>query len=96
MIYFSFRLANPFVIRDDDYLHTISKHGRLTKNKFWEIEFHKSSDTIINFGIDLSFRRSHSGFNIWFGLLGYWGSFEIYDRRHWNSKNNCWETCEDE
>lgn len=91
MIYFNFRLSNPFLFRDDDYIHTRSRGGRITEHKSWEIEFHKSTDTIINFGIDLSFRRSHAGFNIWGGMLGYWVSFEIYDNRQFNYENNFWE-----
>lgn len=94
MIYFNFRLSNPFV--REKYYDSKSIFGKLTKNKVWEFELHKNPETIINFGIDLSFRRSHSGFTIWFGLLGYWGSFELYDRRHFNSTNNRWEEYEEE
>lgn len=97
MIYFNFRLANPFSVREDEYINKLSNYGRIrwTKNKSWEFEFHKSSGMIINFGIDLSFKRCHAGVCVWFGLLGYWVSFEIYDNRHWNYKDNCWENVED-
>lgn len=96
MIYFNFRLSNPFARDCEDFNNTKTLFGKLTKNKVWEIESHKNSETIINFGIDLSFRRSHAGICIWGGLLGYCFSFEIYDRRHYNYKDNCWEVYEDE
>lgn len=94
MIYFNIRLSNPFT-KDDEYYKTKSIFGRLSKNKNWEIELHNSPDNLFCLGCDIGFRRSHSGICIWFGLFRYWFSFEIYDSRHWDYKNNCWESVEE-
>ena len=90
MIYFNFSLVNPFC-KDSSYRQIFTKNGRITKNKFWEIEFSRNPRTLFSIGSILTFRQSHSGLTIEFGLLGYLFLFEIYDGRHWNYVDNCWE-----
>lgn len=93
MIYFNFDLSNPFC-KDDSYSHIFIKNGNITKNKFWEIEFACHPRTLFSVGFSLTFKQSHSGFNFNFGFFGYLMKFDIYDNRHWDYVNNCWEEVE--
>ena len=90
MIYFNFSLVNPFC-KDSSYRRMFIKNGGITKNKFWEIEFSRNPRTLFSIGFSLTFRQSHSGLTIEFGLLGYLFLFEISDSRHWDYVNNRWE-----
>lgn len=50
-------------------------------------------------GIELDFGyifkgQDHAGPEIAISLLGYTLSAQIYDRRHWDHDNNCWENSE--
>lgn len=71
------------------------KSGSLFKipNKFWEINFVKlqSSNNILDFNIGLTTNCDHSGLLISFTLFNYYAHFQIYDNRHWNSEQNCYE-----
>lgn len=93
MIYFHFSLSNPFCKLTSNR-QTFTKNGRITKNKFWEIEFDRLPRTLVSIGFSLTFKQSHSGFTVDFGLFGYWCMFQIYDSRHWDYVNNCWEETE--
>ena len=90
MIYFTFSLVNPFC-KDSSYRQIFIKNGGITKNKFWEIDFSRNPRTLFSIGVILTFRQSHSGLTIEFGLLGYLFMFEILDHRHWNYLENVWE-----
>lgn len=92
MIKFNFCLSNPF--GNNSYNTIFLKNGNITKNKFWEIEFHRNQRTLFSIGFTLTFKQSHSGLSFDFGLFGYWFMLEIYDNRHWNYDNNCWEETE--
>lgn len=93
MIHFKFGLFNPFSKTKFDPCFGFNKHGKLSKYKSWEIEYERTN-VIINFGFELSVRRSHAGISLWVGLLGHSVSFEICDDRHWDYDNNCWEVYE--
>ena len=94
MIHFNFSSSNPFC-KDSSYRQIFIKNGGITKNKYWEIEFNRYPRTLFSIGFSLTFRESHSGVNIAFGLFGYWFMFQIYDSRHWNFIGNCWEENEE-
>jgi len=51
--------------------------------KFWELQIYFSAD-IINVGVDITARQSHSGMRLCLGLLGVTVEFTIYDSRHWS------------
>ena len=90
MIYFNFSLSNPFC-KPTSNRQIFTKNGRITKNKFWEIELGRYPRYLFSIGFSLTFRESHSGFSFDFGLFGYWFMFQFYDSRHWNYLENVWE-----
>jgi hypothetical protein len=51
--------------------------------KFWELQIYFSAD-VIDIGIDITARQSHSGIRLCLGLLGVTVEFTIYDSRHWS------------
>lgn len=89
MIDFNFAISNPFSNTSSHIFFV--KHGKINKNKSWELESYRFPKILFSFNIDISFRQSHSGFGFSFGLFGYCIIFVLYDNRHWNYENNCWE-----
>jgi len=88
MINLSFNIRNPWSSR---FVTIFSKSGKTPfANKFWELEFLKTSD-IIGFQFNLTTRQSHAGLYVSIALFGYALVFNFYDSRHWDGKNNCWE-----
>jgi hypothetical protein len=88
MIYFGFNIVNPRSKRWDN----VWCHAYKTpfKNKFIELELVKDT-SIVAFTFKLSHWTDHGGLYIDLGLVGYNISFNFYDSRHWDHKNNCWE-----
>lgn len=69
-----------------------NKSGSFTKNKHWEIELTKYSNYFLGIRLDACWRgRDHAGFSVELMLLGYCFHVNIYDSRHWDYENNCWE-----
>lgn len=68
-------------------------HTRLFQNKYFEFQtdFPHDSDY---FNIHLKWKKEsdHAGISFYFEVFGFSLSAEIYDNRHWNYENNCWET----
>jgi hypothetical protein len=52
--------------------------------KFWELQVYFSAD-IIDVGVEITARQSHSGIRLCLGLLGVAVEFTIYDSRHWSN-----------
>jgi len=72
--------------------------GRISDHKSLEMQF--MTDLYI-FGIDLDFSHvfkgtDHAGPEIALSLLGYTFNIHIYDDRHWDHGNNCWEVYPEE
>ena len=63
------------------------------ENKFIELQIYKDF-TLMSFMINWTIRQSHAGLDLEIGILGYCVHFNFYDSRHWDDKNNCWETYE--
>lgn len=88
MINFYFVLSNPFSER---FRVVYGKSGKtLISHKFWEFNIHKSN-SILEVWFKFSIREDHAGLNFDFGLLGWGVNFVIYDNRHWDDENECWE-----
>lgn len=89
MIYLSFSLRNPWWARKHACLKDFVIE--VNKNKTIELGFYKN-DSIIGGGFSFTVKQSHAGFTWDLELLGYLIDFVFYDNRHWDSKNNCWES----
>jgi len=61
-----------------------------TQYKFWETQIYKGSD-IIDLFLRATAKQSHAGIHIGVGLVGFNMEFQIYDNRHWNDKDDCWQ-----
>jgi hypothetical protein len=91
MISFSFNLRNPFVDRFKNLWNR--SYDTLLKNKCIEIEVIED-DCLISFRFSWTIQQDHAGLDLEMGVLGYQLHFNLYDMRHWNYENNCWEIYE--
>ena len=93
MFYFNFRIKNPFKTKDFNQIDYIEYDKKLTKNKCLEIQFTRwRADTIFGFDVDAQWIGiSHGGLGFSIDLLGYFFNIKIYDHRHWDYDNHCWE-----
>ncbi len=91
MINLCFVLSNPFSNR---FGGVYEKSGKTwMPNKFWELGVYKTN-SIILFTFNFTIRGDHAGLKFDFGILGLDINFMIYDNRHWDYDNDCWETYE--
>lgn len=90
-MYFQFSLRNYFKKKNVfDNLWVFFKH--LSKNKNIEIELLKSNNYWFKVELDGSFiGQDHAGIFFEISLASYCLTLNLYDSRHWDSKNNCWE-----
>ena len=87
MIYFNVNIRNPWTGRFENVKNWA---GRITKNKWWEIEILKT-DNLFRFEFQYTIRQDHAGTSIELGLLGWEFHANIHDSRHWDYTNNRWE-----
>lgn len=88
-----FNISNPF---KDIAKIFWDKHWywdkKLSNHKFFEIETFVDSEHILEFQMDLRLNgRDHAGPSITLTLFSLGVSARIYDHRHWDYENNCWE-----
>lgn len=90
MIYFNLNLRNPWWI---DRFKNIKVWCWKTpwKHKFTEIQIIQN-DNLFRLEFEITTRQDHAGSNLELGLFGYEIHFTFYDNRHWNYKENCWES----
>jgi hypothetical protein len=88
MIYFGFNITNPWSKRWENVWNCV--YNTPFNHKFIELEIIKDA-CIVSCSFKLTTRTDHSGLYMDLGLLGYNFSFNFYDSRHWDYKNNCWE-----
>ena len=76
-------------------MKSISNSWLLSKHKAIEIEFTNEADP---FKIFIGYRTKgdHAGFRFVIALFGYDASFNLYDTRHWDYENDCYEIYEKE
>lgn len=92
MINFYFVLSNPFSER---FNVVYEKSGKTwMPHKFWEFSVQKDN-SILKGWFEFSVRKDHAGLNFEFGLFGWGVNFMLYDHRHWDDENNCWENYEE-
>lgn len=67
---------------------------QLSEHKFLEIECHYMQDFNDWFRFDIHWSRKgdHAGFESSFDIVGLYGTFHIYDHRHWDYVKDCWNS----
>jgi hypothetical protein len=88
-----FTIKNPFKVASVEQTDYIEYDRKITTNKSVEVQFSKwPAHTMFNIGLDtVWFGQDHGGIGINIELLGYYFSAKIYDIRHWDYENHCWE-----
>jgi len=66
-------------------------HTKLFHHKYLEIQIGRFDNHGFNFQFEFSTKRDHAGL-LWYNeILGYHFIITIYDNRHWDTVNSCWE-----
>ena len=62
--------------------------------KFWEFEISRDNKCWNFFDLFITLNGSgcdHAGFRFNLEIIGLSLNFKVYDSRHWDYENNCWE-----
>jgi hypothetical protein len=59
-------------------------------HKFWELNVY-SSNIILGYKFQFSTQTDHAGLFMSISLFRFTVEFQIYDHRHWDDEENCWE-----
>lgn len=90
MINFCIGIANPWA--KEDFKNLRHADGSFTKHKHWEFEIIRHSYDLFEVAINFTVRgQDHAGLRLSLALFGYSVKLDIYDSRHWDYDNNCWE-----
>ena len=92
MINLRLELKNPWA--KDKFKNLGCLHGRISKNKAWELEHTFYDGLLIDIDFSITRHCDHAGLNIVLGILGYAVHFSIYDTRHWDYETNDWKKYE--
>jgi len=65
--------------------------GRISRFTAWELEHTYYSALLFDFEMRWNHKTDHAGLEFGTGIFGYGVHFRIYDTRHWNHFDNCWE-----
>ena len=87
MIYLNLNIHNPWSNR---FGNVCNNTGPITKNKTWEIEILKT-ESLFRSEFQYTIMQDHAGIGIAIGLLGWELHIRVYDNRHWDYENKCWE-----
>lgn len=90
MLSLNFHIRNPWSTENFKNLFNWSK--QLTKHKVLEIELIRYSYDAFEFHLSTNFAGScHAGPCLKIAILGYTGSIQLYDTRHWDYERKTWE-----
>lgn len=94
----TFRLLNPFYKTNNDFESKdyFYRHWTLSKNKSAEIQISRFDRFhLIDCTVDLHWwGDDHAGPALDLNFLGYMFNVKVYDHRHWDYDNHCWEKYE--
>lgn len=93
MINFHLEISNPF--SKNRFKDLGSLHGKISKNKFWELQHTFYDGTILESTFKFSTKGDHAGLEIVLGVITYGIHFRIYDTRHWDYETNRWYIYDD-
>ena len=89
MISLHFSINNPWA--KENFNSLFERAGEITKNMAWEFQIIRHGYTLAEFNVQYTVKQDHAGFSSVFGLFGYSIHLMIYDGRHWDYTNECWE-----
>ena len=97
MFDFRFSLRNPFKSSSIGQKNYIVYDRKITTNKCVEVQFSRwRARSIFELSVDtVWFGEDHGGIGFEIEVLGYYFSARIYDHRHWDYENHCWEVYEE-
>ena len=93
MINLSFGIDNPWA--KENFKNLFDVAGDIKKNLSWEFEIIRHSHILVELSMRYTVKQDHAGLTLAAGLFGYSADFRIYDTRHWDYENNCWEVYEE-
>ena len=93
MINIHFTISNPFKTEEIDQIDYIEFDRSLTKNKAFELQFTKwPAHRLFSIGLCTRwYGTDHGGIRFDIELFGYFLNVNLYDKRHWNWTEHCWE-----
>lgn len=95
MISLSFNIKNVFY-RKTNFKNLFNWSKLISKYKVFEIEVCRYNYFLLDVSISTCCSGSdHAGPEVEIGAFGYSMSLKIYDTRHWDYENNCWEEYHD-
>jgi len=90
-MYFNFTIRN-FCKPRKEFKKYFSFYKQLSKYKNVEFETYYSGYDIFLFELDFCpIAKDHGGLSINLNFLGFEVGLRIYDSRHWDCENWCWE-----
>lgn len=90
-MYFQFSLRNYFK-KNSIFRNLWAFFKPISKNKNIEIELLKTNDHWFKIELNANFTgQDHAGVSFEISLASYCLTLNIYDSRHWDYENNCWE-----
>ena len=97
MFRFDFSLYNPFNPGSQGQKDYVLIDKKLTEFKHFEMQITKwSPDRLFSISVDTHwYGTSHGGVGFDIEVLGYFFAAKIYDYRHWDHENHCWEKYND-
>lgn len=90
-MYLNFSVFN-FFLKKEKFDKFFFYHRHLWSNKYLEFEFDYYNFYLFKFEFNFQpIKTDHGGLRMELIVLGYSLDLNIYDSRHWDYKNNCWE-----
>jgi hypothetical protein len=94
-MYFNFSIFNIFSRKEKfDILFLYQRH--LYGKKYFEFQCDYYNYYLFKFEFTFQpIKKDHGGLRFELNILGYSLDLNIYDSRHWDDENNCWDESED-
>ena len=91
-MYFNFTIYN-FTKKPNFWYKLKSFHKQLSKYKHIEVETFFTNYNLFSVEFDIKLTgKDHAGVRLKFDFCGLELEIHFYDSRHWDYKNNCWES----
>ena len=85
----NFQMGN-FFVKQHSFHNLANKTFSVTENKTIELECYRQTQMLFEFDFFWHSKADHPGLNMTVFLFCHALSFNFYDNRHWNNKENRW------